>query len=242
MNVCVAGWYYWPEVYSTFNDYAPGHNVVVIANEHKPPYNAKFRESFRSEYENLKFVIGPNYGLDLGKYDFYLKNIWDGENGVFFVHDDIIIQSRTDPFLIVENEIKDNDIIAFFGFAYEKQCFGTYKQMRALYISADYLDAMLSHRCTCIECRDHFNTHIGKHVKALPPHSGFFHDPNNKGVTDNSRAISGMRDINVGVRHFFKAQWRALRVDREWKSKRVLNNFITHAIRGVRPKIRENLK
>ena len=245
MNVCVAGWYYWPEVYEILDKYAVGHSVYVIANEPTTHYNSKFKKEYQDKYKNLRFVIGPNYGLDFGKYDYYLKNFWRGKEGVFFLHDDIVIKPDIDPFHIVKNTIKDNDLAFYFGFDYRQQCFGSYRHCRCLYISADYLHAMLKHRCTysnCKECKDYFNVKSKKHVRAMPPHTGFFFDPKNIGVTDNNKAIIGMRDINVGVHHFFVSQWRALRANRKWKNEKILNDFINHAIRGVRPKVRENLK
>jgi len=233
MKVCVTGCYYWPEVYKVLNHYAGvnrrRHDICVITHTDEPP----------TEYTNLRMVRGPDYGLDAGKYDFYLRNIWDGKEGVFFMHDDVFLsRPENDPFDFIKSRIKGRDIAFFFGNGYQaKKRNG--RNFRTMYLGGRYLKAMLKNTCKCKEREDHYNGIVKQMVPGLGPHNGFLYDPNNLGITDDEKAVPGMRDVNMACRHFLTTQWKSLHERQEWKWGTVVDDFMSFAIRGGKMRRKE---
>jgi len=228
MNVCAVGHYFWEDVYQVLDRYAPDHNIHSIASGD--------RENPAELYKNVTFIPAANIGLDMYKYDFYLKNAWNGEGGVFFMHDDMkFMHPERDPFKEVENHIKDFDVLEFYDVKHKNQSIGAYRNMKSTYISESYLKAMLEYVCRCHECAYQYNDRVRQHVPALPPHTGFLYDPHNPGITDNEKAVPNMRDINVAVRHFFTTQWDAINRNikwKKWKMGKVVADIVEYGVRG----------
>lgn len=78
INICVCGWYYRPECLSVLDVVKKTYPVQIVANERN--FNVQ---------TSIPFEVRKNIGLEWGAYDYYLKNIWDGESDVLFMHDDI---------------------------------------------------------------------------------------------------------------------------------------------------------
>lgn len=226
MEVCVTGCYYWPEVYNTLNYHAGGsreYRVYVVTHTDQSP----------TEYENLIMVRGPDYGLDAGKYDFFLKNLWDGRSGVFFMHDDVVLsRPEENPLAFVEEHLEDRDAVFFFGNNYQALK-RRGRNFRTMYLSRKYLRSMLDYPCDCRESRSYYDKLVQQEVPGLGIHNGFLHDQNNPGITSNDKAVPGMRDVNVSCRHFLREQWiRLSNIERlTWGT--VVDDFMTFAIRGA---------
>jgi len=71
-SICIAGWSFKKDIYKLCSPY----NTYVVC--HRP-----------GNTYGLPSTVITNVGLEFHKYDFYLKNIWDGESGVFFFQDDM---------------------------------------------------------------------------------------------------------------------------------------------------------
>ena len=75
MNICVAGWYYHePFIARMVNS---KHTAGIVAH----------RALSGKELHGLDFDLIPNFGLEFGCYDWYLKNKWK-DGPVLFMHDD----------------------------------------------------------------------------------------------------------------------------------------------------------
>ena len=80
MKICVCGYYYKPEFFKMMNHIKDKYDIHVVAN--KTWVNGEVPAS-------IPVTKRENRGLEWGAYDFYLKNIWDGESDVLFSHDDV---------------------------------------------------------------------------------------------------------------------------------------------------------
>jgi len=83
-KICVAGWHFFDKVYKKIE--ASGSDIHVVAH--------RYREVL--DRRDIEYSITKNVGLEFGVYDWYLKNIWDGNSNVVFMHDDIIIDKKFD--------------------------------------------------------------------------------------------------------------------------------------------------
>jgi len=91
IKVCVVGWHFMSDFYKKLRKCHYDSHIVA----HR--YNKILDEL------NFDYSIINNIGLEYGAYSWYIKNMWDGESGVLFSHDDVFV---TDPFVL--NSMIDN--------------------------------------------------------------------------------------------------------------------------------------
>jgi len=77
IKICICGFYYRPEFIKVMEMVHKRYPCYIVANDTplKDPH--------------IPMAVRENLGLEWGAYDFYLKNIWDRESPVLFLHDDI---------------------------------------------------------------------------------------------------------------------------------------------------------
>jgi len=124
MKICVCGWYFEPEFLITLKDINKEYPVTIIANRDRLP----------EEYKGVfNYHVRENRGLEYGAYDYYLKNVWEGED-VLFMHDDMKIRPIVKDYTVVGPEYLmgliskiEMDLVYIFKNEREKQfCFGTH--------------------------------------------------------------------------------------------------------------------
>ncbi len=83
LDICVCGWYLdkYDDFYMSLHRLNGKYPVFVVSN----------RESDYLNNIDLPFAIRENTGLEWGAYNHFLMNVWKGENGVLFCHDDITL-------------------------------------------------------------------------------------------------------------------------------------------------------
>lgn len=102
MRICVCGWYFDDEFYSSLwrvNHTSNGHikyPVFVIAH----------RDDDLLANCDLPYLIEENSGLEWGAYSQYLSKIWDGHDSVLFMHDDLKLLP-----LVIDNEAKPGELV-----------------------------------------------------------------------------------------------------------------------------------
>jgi len=83
-KICIVGWHYFKKLYKSL---LPTRDCVhVISHRHNDILD-------RGKFNYSKT---DNIGLDFGAYDWYIKNVWDKESDVIFMHDDILINTHFD--------------------------------------------------------------------------------------------------------------------------------------------------
>ena len=80
VKICVVGWHFFEDFYRklkkcSYEKYIVGHRYNKILDE-----------------LNLDYTITKNIGLEFGAYHWYIKNKWDGQSGVIFIHDDTSVE------------------------------------------------------------------------------------------------------------------------------------------------------
>ncbi len=81
MKLCVAGWYYRPQLMQTLNWITDRDKVFVI----------KHRDGNCLDIPSKQY---PNLGLEFGAYRQYVENEWDGMSDVLFMHDDACLSGK----------------------------------------------------------------------------------------------------------------------------------------------------
>lgn len=79
MNICIVGWYYTPNFYRKMEVITSKYPVHIVAHR-------------ENKVSPLPTTLIPNLGLEFGCYDYYVKNIWDKQSSVLFMHDDAEIR------------------------------------------------------------------------------------------------------------------------------------------------------
>lgn len=77
MKICVCGWYYFDSIYRDLEEVNKTYPVFIVAHKPDPKLNG------------FEWKERENTGLEWGAYDWYLKNEWDGESDILFMHDDV---------------------------------------------------------------------------------------------------------------------------------------------------------
>jgi SAM-dependent methyltransferase len=92
VNICVCGWYLeqFDDFYMSLHRLKSRFPVHVVSN----------KESDYLKEIDLPYTVRENAGLEWGAYNYYLMNIWNGEDSVLFCHDDIVLNPS-----VVEGEI-----------------------------------------------------------------------------------------------------------------------------------------
>jgi hypothetical protein len=78
LQICIVGWYYNKDLLQLMEKVNETHPVKVVA--HRP-----------GDCGGLPTTLIENIGLEFHCYDYFLKNLWDGESNILFMHDDIIL-------------------------------------------------------------------------------------------------------------------------------------------------------
>jgi hypothetical protein len=108
MNICVVGWYFYPELYKMLEECS--HNVFVV--KHK-----------LGDSRSLPSELVSNVGLEFGAYDWYLMHHWKG-GATLFMHDDVSLTAeKLDE---IERECSTEDQACVFSSMKESQDNGTY--------------------------------------------------------------------------------------------------------------------
>jgi hypothetical protein len=126
----------------------PEHPVTIVAN----------RDGLPDKYSGcFDYRVRENRGLEYGAYDYYLKNIWDGDD-VLFMHDDMAILPIMKNFEIIGpellfksiSEFKDDLVYIFKNDTSRRECFEIHgramfasKRWRAMFASKRFLRKLL---------------------------------------------------------------------------------------------------
>ncbi|MFA5925768.1 MAG: hypothetical protein WC831_02445 [Parcubacteria group bacterium] len=119
-QICVCGWYYYPEFYKALLRVKDKFSIIVIGNK-------------EGEVFNLPFVLRNNIGLDWGAYSFFLDNKWDGKSNVLFMQDDSTV---SDGFFEEMSKISFDQA---FIFRNQKEFEENYSHGRAFFASGKFL-------------------------------------------------------------------------------------------------------
>jgi predicted nucleic acid-binding Zn ribbon protein len=142
MQICVCGWYYDAELYRAV--WMAGYYPTVIAHRDAPAWIR----------EKCGVHDVENVGLEFGAYDWYLKNAWDNESSVLFMHDDITIAR---PAVIHEISQCTCDQAFIFRDEADGRCNQNFHG-RMFYCSAGFLHAILQ-PCECPQAFDRLDEH-----------------------------------------------------------------------------------
>jgi hypothetical protein len=140
-----------------------------------------------------------NGGLEFGVYDYFLKNIWDGESDVLFMHDDIRIHDIS--FFDKVSKIPHDQAFIFKSELEEIQNGRIHG--RCFFCSKRFLKLLSDYQCNCKETNDHENRdRAGDILLKIPPHKGFWFDIYNFGEHASGMVPKGVRHYNTAVYHF----------------------------------------
>jgi hypothetical protein len=195
MKVCVTGWYYnkpFLEVLSKVK-----YPVTIVGNRDNPAI------------KNFNHVLRDNTGLEFGAYDHYIKNCYDGNDSVLFIHDDV--ECTLDSFKDIAGLDHCNIDQAYINF--DEGGHG-----RAIYCSSRLIKHLLSTKCnSCSYCNPGRDPYNRQHtLPDLTGHNGFFFDPYNTGHTTGNPP-PGVRHFNSGIR-WFHTKMIELRCTNEWST------------------------
>lgn len=229
MKICVNGWYFERNLFSnTFKKISEDYEITVVT------YHQRANGSIVKEYDELPIpeVIDsyvkesgvthykiPVAGLEWGGYDFYLKNIWDRQSNILFMHDDIVIYN-SNVFDIIKQELKDYFQAFIFRDEVEELANGRIHG-RGVYCSKDFLQFALDYSCTCKQAFDHEHPHhLGQEPKVMlegtGPHTGIWYDPYNLGIHTQGKVPQHCRHYNAGVYHFASFAGRTSYTNSPW--------------------------
>ena len=189
LQICVCGWYLDEKFYTVLGNIDREKFQVNVVS-----HKGEEETSTLCVKNNLRHVVKNNVGLEFGAYDYFLKNMWNNESPVLFIHDDTIIHDPTvfDRIARLKEEGIEQAYI-FKNKAEEDNNGG--KHGRAIYIGEKLLAFMLKFECNCGHA---------KGANGLPPtgpHTGFWFDPNNIGHSTGSQP-EGVRHYNTMIYHF----------------------------------------
>ena len=181
MKICVLGWYYDKTFLKVLESIHHKYPIHIVG--HRP-----------NDYSWLRCTVIDNVGLEFGGYDYYLKNIWDGNDSVFFTHDDTLV---TDVSVFDKIATIDKDFsFIFYNSRESLSCMGAHG--RAFYCSPRYLEFIKVHKCKCQYIKED-----GEEF-----HTGFYYDRTNLGnvqydghvIMDYTLLCEG-DSYNRGIRH-----------------------------------------
>lgn len=200
MNICIVGWYFYDDFYSVMRKVNKTHDVSIVS--HKYEFN-------KLQSYNIPYITIDNIGLEFGAYDFYIKNCWDKESDVLFMHDDIEI-TDIQVFDRIEKDMKEKNIDQSYIFTdKEEEKNNGGKHGRSIYMSAKLLNFMLNYKFKTEESIDHVDNHhnIGTLLKGTGEYYGIWYDPNNNGHTTGKPPI-GVRHYNEMIYTFHRTMGR----------------------------------
>jgi len=98
MKIAVCGWYFHEKLYASLWRVNQKYPVFIIAH---------------GDHELLKicdlpYMVKENKGLEWGAYNYYIKNIWDENDSVLFMHDDMELLPFVKDYEIIPPEFVFN--------------------------------------------------------------------------------------------------------------------------------------
>jgi hypothetical protein len=163
-------------------------------------------------------MIYDHGGLEFGGYDYYLKELWDRESPVLFMHDDV--EARRDDVFddIASLTAMGIDQAYIFRDLREEEVNGRIHG-RAIYCSRKFLDFCLSYICECREATGYKDPHNEGWLSGIGPHNGFWWDRNHDFLHVSGKVPKGLRHYNCGIYHFHgvhvkEAHRRGMKVNR----------------------------
>lgn len=229
MKICVSGWYFERNLFENiFSKISSQYEIVVLT------YHRRASGEIKKDYDQMpvpealnsyvkasgvKHYKIPVAGLEFGGYDYYIKNIWDGESNVLFMHDDIIIYN-SNVFDKIKVGLKDYYQAFIFRDEVEEIANGRIHG-RGIYCSKDFIDFMLSFTCECGQAFDHEHPHYKGFkpevvLEGTGPHRGFWYDPYNKGIHTEGKPPKHCRHYNDGIYHFASFAGRTSYTNPPW--------------------------
>jgi hypothetical protein len=128
-----------------------------------------------------------------------MKKIWNGNDSVLFLHDDLRVESSQVIDAICK--LKHDCAYIFRDKAEEKANGGMHG--RAIYCSQRFLEFVKNFKCCCKWLLEKEDPHNKEHL--LPPlgnyHKGFWYDYNNMGHVSGKPPV-GVRHYNEAIYHF----------------------------------------
>jgi hypothetical protein len=219
MDICIVGWYLYDDLYKILKEVNKKYHVTIISHkgneiktEDKDDSSLNV-DSIASEAKEflksceLDYCIVDNIGLEFGAYDYFLKNCWNKESNVLFMHDDVKITDINvfDRIALLGDKNIDQSYI-FKNKAEEINNGG--KHGRAIFMSAKLLNFMLNYSFTTEESVDHEDNHNkGTILKGTGEYTGFWYDPNNYGHTTGKPSV-GVRHYNEMIYTFHRTMGR----------------------------------
>lgn len=86
MNLCIVGWYYLENFYRMVEAARASYQATVVTRKKTNGWSISLPWSIA-----IPTVSCENVGLEWGAYNHYLRHVWDGEDPVLFLHDDIVL-------------------------------------------------------------------------------------------------------------------------------------------------------
>jgi hypothetical protein len=215
MQICVSGWYFERDLFEVFK-VNKQFDISVVTYYNRANGNIKrdydeipvpeMISSYVKE-SGVKHYKIPVAGLEFGGYDYFIKNIWDQQSPVLFMHDDIVIYNPN-VFDIIKEKLAKWEYDQTFIFRDEVEEISQGRiHGRGIYCSKRFIDFMLSYTCECKQAFDYENPHYeGFKPKAIlegtGPHRGFWYDPYNLGEHTRGQPPKHIRHYNDGIYHF----------------------------------------
>lgn len=231
MKICVSGWYFernlFENIFKKISDkfeivvvtYYQRANGSIVKDYDKMPV-PEMIDSYVKDSGVIHYKI-PIAGLEFGGYDYYLKNIWDKESPVLFMHDDIVIYNFN-VFDIIKDRLKKEFYDQAFIFRDEVEELANGRiHGRGIYCSKRFLEFMLSYTCTCRQAFDYEHPHYeGFKPKVIlegtGPHTGFWYDCYNTGEHTEGKPPRHCRHYNDGIYHFAEFAGRCSYTNEPW--------------------------
>ena len=229
MQICVSGWYFEEELFEIFKAnkqfdisiviYYNRANGTIVKDYDKMPVPQMVDTYVKAS--GVRVYKIPVAGLEFGGYDYFIKNIWDRESPVLFMHDDVTIYNP-DVFTTIEETLKKWEYDQAFIFRDEKEEISQGRiHGRGMYCSKRFIDFMLAHTCECSQAFDHEHPHYeGFKPKVIldgtGPHRGIWYDPYNLGEHTQGKPPKHCRHYNDGIYHFATFAGRTSYTNGDW--------------------------
>jgi hypothetical protein len=179
MQICVCGWYYTPELYQSLLSVCRRFDLVVVA--HRP-----------GETLGLPSIVRENTGLDWGAFSHFLRQAWEGEADVLFLHDDTAVHGDFwDDVLAIEHD-------QAFIFRDESEYEAAYSHGRAHFASARFLRLVQTAGGIWFDEGNRGFIAAGPSWSENPPPGCMDHNAGIRAYTEQAKSI-GMAHPNLSV-------------------------------------------
>ncbi len=230
MKICVAGWYFNEELFKVLAEINKKYPITVVSFYRRVDGREIRDTDIESVPSLIKRVVkptgipvvkNPNGGLEWGNYDYYIKNIWDRQSPILFIHDDILIYNPA-VFDIIEEKLSKWEYDQAFIFRDEAEEISQGRiHGRAFYCSKRFIDFMLSYTCDCKQSLDYEHPHHEGFkpkiiLKGTGKHNGFWYDRYNLAEHVSGQPPRHCRHYNDGVYHFASFAGRCSYTNPPW--------------------------